>query len=102
MVGLTTTSLVTSRPARHTSGGARAIKEGGFEAMMGWLMERGLPMTALVDGYCGHGEGVEEALLLVLLPYLTSALLQVEWWQKRAVHRHRFRKEGHRHRPWFG
>jgi hypothetical protein len=37
------------------------------------LLERGLPLTASVDGYCGHGEGVKmnfcsvSLLLLVLV-----------------------------------
>ena len=35
-------------------------------------MDRGLPMMALADGYCGHREGVEDELLLVLLLVLVE------------------------------
>ena len=46
--------------------------DGSPEAMVGWLMERGLPMPSLVDGYCGHGEGVEDELLLLVLLVLAK------------------------------
>ena len=66
-VNLMATSLMTSRPAIPTIKGTRATKEGSSESMVGSFVHRGLPMPALVDGYYGHGEGVEDELLLVLL-----------------------------------
>ena len=48
--------------------------DGSPEAMVWWLMERGLTLTASVDGYCGHGEGVEGSLFLVFLLVLAVIL----------------------------
>ena len=69
--------LMTSRPTRSTIQGTRDTKDGGFEAMIGWLLERGLPLTASVGGYCGHGEGVEDEHLFVVLSVVVSVSVSV-------------------------
>ena len=51
---------------------ACATKGGGYEAMMGWLVECGHSMPSSVDGYRGHGEGVEDELFIVLLLVLAE------------------------------
>ena len=51
-VNLMATSLMASRPTRSTIQGTRDANDGGFEAMIEWLLERGLAFTASVDGYC--------------------------------------------------
>ena len=65
-VNLVATSLMTSRPAIPIIKSTRATKESSSEAMVGRFVERGLPMPALVDGYCycGHGEGVEDEIMI--------------------------------------
>ena len=63
-VNLMATSLMTSRPAIPTIKVTRATVEGSSEAMVGRFLERGLPMPALVDAYCGHGEGVEDEIMI--------------------------------------
>ena len=63
---MATRSLTTSQPAIPTIHGTCATKEGSSKAMVGHFMGRGLPMPALVDGYCGHGEGNEYEMILYL------------------------------------
>ena len=81
-VNLMAASSTTSRRAISTVQGACATMDGSPEAMVGWLMERGLPMPSSVDGYCGHGEGVEDELFLVFLLVLAviSILYPIFTW----------------------
>ena len=76
-VNLMATSLMTSRPAIPTIQGTRATKEGSSVAMVGHFMGRDLPMPALVDGYCGHGEGVEDEMISTCLLVVVSRWLFV-------------------------
>ena len=64
--GLETTRLVTGRLAMPAIQRTQDTKEVVFEEMVRCLMERSLLMTALVDGYDGHGEEYSKRQLLLV------------------------------------